>query len=223
MTCKDVVARATEYFEGILSPSEVREIEAHLKDCKNCRAHFEHMRAMIAALGKLPESSTLSPEAKERLAQAFRESEPQRRLPRPLRPALLALALAAVVILVAILWILKTRTGGPTHDGGYAEFPLDLSKNLVFRGETTPQPGPPLELPRARLNFLIRLPAPGNYEVALQKEDKTYAAGGGSAQLEDHTPILRVKLDLSQVPAGEYLLGVRPAGWDWKYYRAVLK
>jgi len=219
MTHKDIIARATEYFEGTLSASEIQEIETHLEDCKNCRAHFEHMREMIAALGKLPESSALSPEAKEKLTQAFRESQPQRKL----RPALLALALAAVVILVAILWTIKMRTGGSTHDSGYAEFSLDLSKSFVFRGETTPQPGPPFQLPRARLNFLIHLPAPGNYEVVLQKEDKTYAAGGGSARLEDHSPILRVRLDLSQVPSGEYLLGIRPAGWDWKYYRAVLK
>jgi hypothetical protein len=42
-------------------------------------------------------------------------------------------------------------------------------------------------------------------------------------RLENGERVLRVKLDLTQTPAGHYLLGIRPAGWEWKYYKVILQ
>lgn len=226
MTCKEAVARTTDYYEGILSSSEVREIQAHLATCDKCRPHFEHALQMITAMGRIPEPSTLSPRAKEQIMAAFQEQQ-SRTLPFGLkRPWAIAAVVVTVVVLIAIIWIIAIRTQGPTPNQGYKEYAVDFSKELLLRGEANPNPGPPSVIPRARLNLGIQLglgSQPGPYDVVLEQNGKTYAIATGSTKIEDHKPILRVKVDFSQVPSGEYRLGIRPAGWDWRYYGVVLK
>ena len=75
MTCKETVARATDYCEDVLSSPEVEGIEAHLATCEKCRGYFEHAQQMIIAMGRLPEPSTLSAETKEQLMVAFRDRQ----------------------------------------------------------------------------------------------------------------------------------------------------
>lgn len=226
MTCKEAVARTTDYYEGILSSSEVEEIKEHLATCDKCRPYFEHALQMITAMGRLPEPSTLSAKAKQQLLVAFREQRSRTPVFALKRPWAIAVAAVSVAVLVAVIWIVRTYIGGPTPDHNYKEYAVDFSKELVLRGETTPPPSPPAVIPRARLNLAIRLglgSEPGTYEVVLQQNGKTFIASTGSVQLEDHKPVLRLKIDFSQVPSGEYQLGIRSAGWDWRYHRVLLK
>lgn len=227
MKCIETFARATDYFEGALVPFEKQEIESHLATCEKCRGHFEHIRQMIAAMRSLPEPTTLSPKAKEEILEVFREQQSENLLfgLRAVRTLTVAAAVA-IVVLAIVLWIVKTRREVPGKEQGYKELALDLSKRLVLRGSGNPEPGPPLQVPRARLALVIHLPLgsqPGNYEVALQKDEKSLATATGSAQVSDQAMVLRVKLDLSQISAGEYLLGLRPANRDWRYYKVVLE
>jgi anti-sigma factor RsiW len=60
MTCKEAAGRITDYYEGVLSPSEAQEIQAHLATCDSCHAYFENSRQLTAALGKLPNPGKLS-------------------------------------------------------------------------------------------------------------------------------------------------------------------
>lgn len=226
MTCKEAVARTTDYYEGILSSSEVQEIKGHLATCDKCRPYFEHALQMVTAMGRIPEPSTLSPKAKEQIMTAFREQQSRTPLFTLKRPWAIAAPILAAVVLVAIIWIVKLRTQGPAPKQDYKEYAVDFSKELLLRGEANPNPGPPSVIPRARLNLAIQLglgSQPGPYEVVLEQNSKKYAISTGSTKLEDHKPILRVKVDFSQVPSGEYRLGIRPAGWDWRYYGVVLK
>jgi Putative zinc-finger len=226
MTCKDAVARTTDYYEGILSSSEVREIQAHLATCDKCRPYFEHALQMITAMGRIPEPSALSPEAKGQIMMAFREQRPRASILTPKTAWAIAGAAVVIVVLVAAIWIVKIRMQGPGPKQGYKEYAVDFSKELLLRGEANPNPGPPPPIPRAQLNLTIQLglgSQPGPYEVVLEQNGKTYAVATGATKLEDHKPILRVKIDFSQVPSGEYRLGIRPAGWDWRYHRVLLK
>jgi hypothetical protein len=227
MKCIETFARATDYFEGALVLFEKQEVESHLATCEKCRGHFEHIRQMIAAMRSLPEPTTLSPKAKEEILDAFRKQQSQILLFGIMGVRRLAVAAAiGIVLLATVLWVIKTRREAPGTEQGYKELALDLSKRLVLRGSGNPEPGPPLQVPRARLALLIHLPVGsqrGNYEVALQKDEKSLATATGSAQVSDQAMVLRVKLDLSQFSAGEYLLGLRPANRDWRYYKVVLE
>jgi Putative zinc-finger len=226
MTCKEAVARTTDYYEGILSSSEVQEIQAHLATCDKCRPYFEHALQMITAMGRIPEPSMLSPKAKEQIMSAFRKQQSRKQRFTFRRPWAIAAAAVTVAILVAVIWIVRIHTRGTVPAQSYREYAVDLSKQLLLRGETSPPPGPPAVFPRARLDLAIHLGLgnqPGPYDVVLRRNGKVFAAASGTTKLENHEPMLRVKMDLIQVPAGEYQLGVRPAGWEWRYYKVLLK
>ena len=75
MKCKEAVERITDYFEGVLPPSEAQEIQAHLATCNNCHTYFEHSAQMTAALGKLPKPSPLSAKVREELLATYRKQQ----------------------------------------------------------------------------------------------------------------------------------------------------
>ncbi len=226
MTCKEAVGRITDYYEGVLSPSEAREIQAHLATCDNCHAYLENSRQLTAALGKLPDPALLSTKAKQELLTAFREQHARKPRFMLTRPWAIGAAGAAVAILVVIIWIVTIHTKGTLPPQSYQAYALDFSKQLLLRGESSAPPVPPAVIPRARLDLAIQLELgyqPGAYDVSVQRNGKVFATASGTVRLESHEPILHVKMDLSHVPAGQYRFYVRPAGWEWRYYRVVLK
>lgn len=226
MTCKEAVGRITDYYEGVLSPSEAREIQSHLATCDNCRTYFENSRQLTAALGKLPDPAPLSAKAKQELLAAFREQQVRKSRFTLTRPWVIAVGAATVAILVVIIWIVRIHTKETPPSQNYEAYAVDFSKQLLLRGESSAPPAPPAVVPRARLNLAIHLELgyqPGPYDVSLQRNGKVFAAASGTVRLENHEPILRVKMDLAHVPAGDYEFGVRPAGWEWRYYKVILK
>lgn len=71
LTCNELVALVTDYFEGVLSPSERSRFDGHLDDCPGCVVYIDQMRRTVAALGHLPDEN-IPPEARETLLAAFR-------------------------------------------------------------------------------------------------------------------------------------------------------
>ena len=226
MTCKEAVGRITDYYEGVLSPSEAQEIQAHLSTCDNCHAYFENSRQLTAALGKLPDPAPLSTKAKQELLTAFREQharKPRFALPRPWA---IAAAAVTVAILVAIIWIVRIHTKGPLPPQTYEAYAVNLSNQLLLRGESSAPPVPPPVIPRGRWNLAIQLEfgyQPGPYDVSVQQNGKVFATSSGTVRIENHEPILHVKMNLSDLPAGQYKFYVRRAGEEWRYYRVILK
>ena len=55
LTCKQQVARSSDYLDGQLSFRERLLVRHHLLFCPNCRRFIKQMRLMSAALRKLPE------------------------------------------------------------------------------------------------------------------------------------------------------------------------
>jgi anti-sigma factor RsiW len=226
MTCKEAVGRITDYYEGVLPPSEAQEIQAHLATCDNCHAYFENSRQMTAALGKLPDPAPLSAKAKQELLTAFREQNARK--PRfALTPRLeIAAAAATVAILVGIIWIVRIHTKGTLPPPTYEAYSVNFSNQLLLRGESSAPPVPPAVIPRGRWNLAIQLEfgyQPGPYDVSVQRDGKVFAAASGTVRIENHKPILHVTMDLSDLHSGQYKFYVRRAGEEWRYYRVVLQ
>ena len=104
---------------------------------------------------------------------------------------------------------------------------LDLRNRSVLRGA---EPNPnltPVELPRAALALSIYLPTgsePGRFEIGIAEQSKKLLlTTEGVAVFRDHTAVLEIKLDLTGVAAGQYLMAVRQPGADWAYYPMLLK
>ncbi|AXP01965.1 anti-sigma factor [Pseudomonas fluorescens] len=54
LTCKEQVARSSDYLDGQLSFRERLMVRHHLMCCPNCRRFIRQMRLMQATLRKLP-------------------------------------------------------------------------------------------------------------------------------------------------------------------------
>jgi predicted anti-sigma-YlaC factor YlaD len=52
--CKEVKDNASDYLEGVASPSLAQRIRLHLADCRDCDGFVGTLRATIAALRNLP-------------------------------------------------------------------------------------------------------------------------------------------------------------------------
>jgi anti-sigma factor RsiW len=72
LACQQVVELVSDYLEGALSRSDRRRFESHLRDCPNCTAYLEQMRATIRATGTL-HADDLSPEVQREFVELFRE------------------------------------------------------------------------------------------------------------------------------------------------------
>ena len=55
LSCKQQIARSSDYLDGQLSFRERLLVRHHLLFCPNCRRFIKQMRLMSAALRKLPE------------------------------------------------------------------------------------------------------------------------------------------------------------------------
>ncbi|MBD0705610.1 anti-sigma factor [Pseudomonas sp. Fig-3] len=56
LTCKEQVARSSDFLDGQLSFHERLMVRHHLMFCATCRRFIRQMRLMQATLRKLPES-----------------------------------------------------------------------------------------------------------------------------------------------------------------------
>jgi hypothetical protein len=84
-----------------------------------------------------------------------------------------------------------------------------------------------VQIPRDRLTLSIYLPVgsePGHYEVQiLQEPGQALAQAEGSAGFRDHIAVLTVKLDLTHLTPGLYLMEIRQSGLSWSQYPVLLK
>ena len=77
LTCKEQVARSSDYLEGHLSFREKLMVRHHLMFCPNCRRFMRQMRLMQATLKALPEQADENVDAlAERLAEQRRKDNP---------------------------------------------------------------------------------------------------------------------------------------------------
>lgn len=77
LTCKEQVARSSDYLDGQLSFRETLMVRHHLLFCPNCRRFMRQMRVMQATLKALPDKPEEGVDAlAERLATQRRDDSP---------------------------------------------------------------------------------------------------------------------------------------------------
>ncbi|AMT87823.1 MULTISPECIES: anti-sigma factor family protein [Pseudomonas] len=77
LTCKEQVARSSDYLDGQLSFRETLMVRHHLLFCPHCRRFMRQMRVMQATLKALPDKPDENVDAlAERLAEQRRKDNP---------------------------------------------------------------------------------------------------------------------------------------------------
>lgn len=77
LTCKEQVARSSDYLDGQLSFREKWMVRHHLMFCPNCRRFIRQMRLMQATLKAIPEPPLEGvEELAERMAEQRRKDNP---------------------------------------------------------------------------------------------------------------------------------------------------
>ena len=105
---------------------------------------------------------------------------------------------------------------------------VDLRNRSAVRGETGSTSGDVVvaSLPAQPLDLTIYMPIgseEGRYEVAiLRDEGNPLVPGGGSATLQNRKVTMQLRIDLTGLAPGRYLLGVRKASYRWAYYPIAL-
>ncbi|MET1079063.1 MAG: zf-HC2 domain-containing protein [Pseudomonas sp.] len=79
LSCKELVARSSDFLDGQLSFRGRLAVRAHLGLCRNCRRFIRQMRLVQATLRQLPDSSGLESHGPDIDSLAARLAE-QRRL-----------------------------------------------------------------------------------------------------------------------------------------------
>ena len=133
-----------------------------------------------------------------------------------------AMALAAVVVIGAILWIWPIMP--PPHSVPVAV--VNLSIAAPTRGNHRIEI-PPVKAAADTRHVRIVLPkvsAEGSYEIALFKSDandKPLLQDTASPTMPDHNPEITANMDFSRIPPGGYLLGIRHGDSNWEYVSLV--
>jgi len=226
MTCKEAALRAGDYFEGWLTPSEVAQIDAHLRGCEKCRKYFEQTRQLIDAMHQLPRSDTYSPKTRARIIADF---DAYHSVPRilgiPRIGVLAAAGVMAVVAVAVVLWVARIRTERPV---AIQVVTLDLTDRGPVRGPEEGPPKPRLVLPRANMDLTIYLPfgrEPGLYGLHILRERgrPPIWSGEAEARLESYKTTVHIRVDAHRWKAGQYSLGVSAKGSSWTYFPLVVK
>lgn len=193
---------------------------------KGC-ADSETIKAM--AFGKLRSEqasgwwthfATCSPCARE-----FAAFQQQSKTSRNTRLAL-GIAASILVIVGVVAWLAMQRRSGSEPLPPFEASTLDLRSMSLVRGGSTSS-NVPLELPRRRLALSIFLPTgtePAEFDVQLsQQPEEPILTASGPAILRDQIAVLEVRLDLTALTPGSYLLAIREKDWDWNYYHVSVR
>ena len=140
------------------------------------------------------------------------------------------LSMAAVLILVvlAVGWW-KLRASHPVVITAHNHVVADMRNRLTLRGGQGREPSEgPLVLGRGIDDVSFYLPEgsrAGTYEVAVFREElgEALASATGLASVEKSMTRMKATLDLSRIPCGDYLLGIRLPGVEWSYYPLMIR
>jgi hypothetical protein len=109
------------------------------------------------------------------------------------------------------------------QDDGIAEITVDLSGDGVTRGPETSTAEKPISLPRRLINLRMILPyysPAGKDQVTIAHDRNSAPVQSESAKAAARGPrtVLRVRLDLRSLSAGQYYLGTTHDGESTTYF-----
>lgn len=129
-----------DFVDGLLEPSEVSEVERHLRDCSACRDQVEATRRLLAAAAELPPA--VEPPASLWEAVALRTVDRVAEPPagRKLRAARWQLAAAATVLVALSSVVTAVIVGHGSGSGISAAAPGSVAELPAARGEAVAAP-----------------------------------------------------------------------------------
>jgi hypothetical protein len=163
------------------------------------------------------------------------------------------MAIAASAVLVIAIWILWRMQPKPEMAAKSPESPVQMPTNppeadagpqrsdqpeiaqftaltikLPSRWRAATGPEPIITLPRSKLQLDVRLPvgsSDGAYKCRItDKAGKVLKTAEGNAQTVNGITTLKFQLDTSNMPQGNYQLGILEPGFDeWAYYSIVMR
>jgi hypothetical protein len=142
--------------------------------------------------------------------------------------AYLSMAAAVILVVFAVGWW-KLRASHPVVITAHNQVVADMRNRLTLRGGRGREPSEgPLVLGRGIDDVSFYLPEgsrAGTYEVAVFREElgEPLASATGLASVEKSTTRMKATLDLSRIPSGHYLLGIRLPGVEWSYYPLMIR
>ncbi len=157
----------------------------------------------------------------------FRELTEMKAATNPQRNKIWAtLGIAAAVLVIGVALWATGALKGIWASGNLRSAPImaqiDLQNRSITRGApTASQPSAPIRIPKGQLRLSILLPVgseEGTYEVQILKDvDKPLVGGTGRAAIVNGITTLKVSVNTSSLPPGNYLLGVRQPPLDWAF------
>ena len=154
----------------------------------------------------------------------FRENVEWRR-----EAAYVGMAVAVIFFVVLAIGWWKLRPSHPVVITAHNHIVADMRNRLTLRGGQGREPGEgPLVLGRGIDDVSFYLPEgsrAGTYEVAVFREElgEPLASATGLASVEKSMTRMKATLDLSRIPSGHYLLGIRLPGVEWSYYPLMIR
>lgn len=219
MTHEETLEANSDCYNGVATLFRAHGSRAHPAICPSAHAYPGQSRQRPAAPGR-PPVPTLFPACENPKSSTGIRARQSRSLRE------IAEVSVRLVILAGMIWFVLVWTGIAVPTRKFQERTVDFGSQFVAQGGSSLPSALFSVLPRAPLDLVIHLGRgnqPGPFDVALVQDGMRYAFASGIAKLENHEPILRVKMDLSQAPGGESQLGVRPAGGAWRYYKVILQ
>jgi hypothetical protein len=132
------------------------------------------------------------------------------------------MALAAVVLIAAVLWIWPIRPS--PHSVSVAIVDLSIAGPTRSNHHIDMPPvkvGPDTRQVRI---VLPKVSADDMYEIAVFKGEangKPILQNAASPTMQERNPEMRVAMDFSRIPRGNYLLGIRHGDSNWEYVSLI--
>jgi hypothetical protein len=178
-----------------LSLSDVRV--RHVTDCSHCLPRLLELRAQNAVRRK-----------------------------RKFRGAWIGIACATCLIAGFVSAKLPSLRRPVPQQSALATVTLDLSNRGTYRG-TSPDAQPPLMLPASRLSLQLILPRfseAGPYSLSIstdRQSARSLVSTRAVAVTKEQQTLLSMQLDLSALPAGDYVLATEHDGDGGAYYYPI--
>ena len=128
----------------------------------------------------------------------------------------------ALLAIGLVLWF-TLRTYQPGTEAAV----LDLRYYSAQRGGQDLPQRAALQLQHSAKHLVVFLPIgseEGRYDFALLDErGEELLRASGTAQLEDHTVVLRGEINIASVPSGSYFFGLRQNAMEWTRFPITVK
>lgn len=136
MKCELIRDLLPLYIDGLTSEESNREIEKHLKNCKECRVYYQEMK------GEIPETESVSEEEIEDAGLIKKiKKKRKRRIAAAITGTAIILMVAAAILLPRAYGDVKyedvTLNYGTRGTTAYLQITVKPGRGIVFTGENT--------------------------------------------------------------------------------------